>query len=1051
MARADSFASLAAITRAVGFVGTPDPLDGRTRRELGISDDCRRASIQRWSGGGSGALRALLLDMPAGRPLRDRLTRIALRLSNRGSPLLWLICGTARDTRHVAVAAIDVAPTRPRVRALVTDCARVTESDADTLAALAATAGADDVATYARWLEVLGREAVTRRFFLAVARHVGILAEQCVGSATGATRHEMALVYVTRLLFLAFLESKGWLDGNRSYLVDRFAECMLRGGRFHERVLLPLFFGTLNTRPSHRAPSARALGAIPFLNGGLFARSGVEKRARLRYPDDAIGAFLDDVLTRYRFTSREQGTDWSEAAIDPEMLGKAFESLMATRNRRGSGAFYTPHVLVAHVTESAFQQALAGPGADVAAIEALLRGERSTNVADVAQLRARSAALRLLDPACGSGAFLVHALERMADLHATLGDARPRDAVRRAVLTSSIFGVDLNPMAVWLCQLRLWLSCVIDSTEEDVHRVQPLPNLDCNIRVGDSLLGEAFRAPTPSHEPSDTVTRLRLRYARATGRRKNTLARALDGAVRRYFSATLRSELEIISARRRGMLMATRGFDLFGARRRALPPEQDQLATDRLRAREIRVRLRSLNDAAALPFAFPTHFADVVDRGGFDIVLGNPPWVRPHNLGPEMRQSLRRRFVVLRDATWRHGAALSGGAGFGGQADIAAAFVERALALVRDGGTVALLVPGKLWKSLAGGGVRRLLLDGAALQSLEDWSDAPAMFAAAVYPSLIVVRRDRAPNAIRLSVHRRDLAVRWKAARDTVAFDDSSGSPWVLLPPDARAAFDRLAKAGVPLHACGLGRVTLGVKTGCNAAFIVGGEGEPVEPGVLRPLLRGEDVVAWRCPSPPPQRIIWTHGANGRPLERLAPRVHAHLAPHRYTLEHRSDARGAKWWALFRTEGARYSTPRVVWADLTREPRAAVLHAGDATVPLNTCYVVRCKDDADALTLAALLNSPLAAAWLGALAGIVGASVLASAGTPPNQGRRGRVVRVGSGLHATPHATEWFAGLAREAAAQQVSRKPTAGRPWAPNRCPTGTTSLRMHQGRLEK
>ncbi|MGH7712480.1 MAG: hypothetical protein ACREOG_14415, partial [Gemmatimonadaceae bacterium] len=200
LARADSIAALSAITRAIGFVGTPDPLDRRTRRELGISDDCRRAWIQRRPGNGGGTLRALLLDVPGDRPLRDRLTRIAQRLSARGSPLLWFLCGAAPDTRHVALAAIDLAPPRPRVRALVSDCQRVTESDADTLAALSASAGADDVATYARWLEVLGREAVTRRFYLAVARHVDVLADHALGEgrASENTRHELALVYATR-------------------------------------------------------------------------------------------------------------------------------------------------------------------------------------------------------------------------------------------------------------------------------------------------------------------------------------------------------------------------------------------------------------------------------------------------------------------------------------------------------------------------------------------------------------------------------------------------------------------------------------------------------------------------------------------------------------------------------------------------------------------------------------------------------------------------------------------------------------------------------------
>ncbi|MGQ0640802.1 MAG: Eco57I restriction-modification methylase domain-containing protein, partial [Gemmatimonadaceae bacterium] len=970
LARADSAAGLPAITRAVGFVGDPDPLDRRTRRELGISDDCRRAWIQRRTGNGSGTLRALLLDVPSNRPLRDHLTRIALRLAARGSPLLWLLCGAVRDTRHVALATIDVASARPRVRALVTDCGRVTESDADTLAALTASSASDDDTTYSRWLEVLGREAVTRRFYHAVARQVGALANQAIGPAGGRTRHELALVYATRLLFLAFLESKGWLDGNRAFLSERYAECMLRGGRFHERVVLPLFFGTLNTRSTQRAPAARALGSIPFLNGGLFARSVAEKQARLRFPDAAIGAFMDEVLTRYRFTAREESTDWSEAAIDPEMLGKAFESLMSASSRRASGSYYTPQALVTHVCDSALEHALSSTETDAAVVAALLRGEaRAAAGEDLTRLRTRIAALKVLDPACGSGAFLVHVLERLAALHHALGDQRPRDILRRAVLASAIFGVDVNPMAVWLCELRLWLSCVIDSTETDVHRVPPLPNLDRNIRVGDTLLGDGFDAPATLQTSSAPLARMRLRYVRATGRRKAALAHTLDRAVRRYLAENLRKELLALNARRLATLTATRGRDLFGGRRGALPAEQLQLGDDRLHARELRQRLHSLETASSLPFSFPTHFADVLHHGGFDIVLGNPPWVRPHNVGPAMRDALRRRFIVLREATWRHGADLSGArSGFGAQADLAAAFVERGIALLRDGGTLALLVPAKLWKSLAGAGVRRYLLERSALKAVEDWSDAPAVFDAAVYPSLIVAQRQSAVrNAIELTVHRRELAVRWQTDSTSLPFDDTVGSPWLLLPPEARDGFERLATMGIPLQAAGIGGIALGVKTGCNAAFIPDTGCEPVEPSLMRPLLRGEDVLAWRCGTTS-RRIIWTHGRSGAPLERLPALAQMHFAAHRYALEQRSDSRGTKWWALFRTEGARYDLPRVVWSDLARTPRAAVLRAGDNTVPLNTCYVVRCRDEVDALTLAALLNSPVAAAWLGALA-----------------------------------------------------------------------------------
>jgi hypothetical protein len=236
-----------------------------------------------------------------------------------------------------------------------------------------------------------------------------------------------------------------------------------------------------------------------------------------------------------------------------------------------------------------------------------------------------------------------------------------------------------------------------------------------------------------------------------------------------------------------------------------------------------------------------------------------------------------------------------------------------------------------------------------------------------VYPSLLVTRRGAQPATPVIVVHRRDLAIRWHAAAETLGFDDSAGSPWLLLPPDARRAFDRLAHSGIVLHEAGLGRITLGVKTGCNEAFILPRGNGVVEHSMLRPVLRGEDVSAWRC-APSAARIIWTHGRHGAPLERLPPQTLRYLRPFRHTLEQRADARGAAWWSLFRTDGARSERPRVVWADVTRTPRAAVLDAGDPTVPINSCYVLRCRDITDAHALCALLNSPVASAWLGAIA-----------------------------------------------------------------------------------
>src|SRR6185503_5259523 len=211
--------------------------------------------------------------------------------------------------------------------------------------------------------------------------------------------------------------------------------------------------------------------------------------------------------------------------------------------------------------------------------------------------------------------------------------------------------------------------------------------------------------------------------------------------------------------------------------------------------------------------------------------------------------------------------------------------------------------------------------------------------------------------------------------------DETSGAPWVPLPPHARKAFDRLTRDGVALANAGLGVTTLGVKCGCNEAFLVramccsggveisdGSRRAIVELQLVRRVLRGEAVRAW-CIGESTEAIVFPHGADARPLERLPSGLRHWLLPWRSRLEARSDARGNRaWWSLFRLEGSRYDRPRVVWADLGRSLQAVVLRQGDRTVPLNTCYVLATRDVTDALALAALLNSPVADAWVGAVA-----------------------------------------------------------------------------------
>ena len=982
LSNADSLDALSAIAAAIGCDGVVSRLDNALTGELGLETGCRARIAE-----GAGALRALLVELEGSSPLREVLTRTAARLASRTAHVLWIVLVTQPATSWVAVATWQSDRRPPRVAALLVDRTRVVDSDAETLATLIAATDPRpdaDVLTHTRWTEILGREALTRRFYRALELRVYELSGS-IERGTTDDRRELALLYTSRLLFLCFLEAKGWLDGDRAFLSRAFDRCMDSGGGFHRRVLQPLFFGTLNTRYARRAPAARRLGRIPFLNGGLFARLPNERSLRnLFFPDAELGKLFGELFGRYRFTAREESTDWAELAIDPEMLGKAFESLMASRDRKGSGAFYTPHVLVSRVTEAALERVAVVPPSTC----------YSTGVAEAGELNRRSVQRRLgeltiLDPACGSGAFLVYALERLAELRREAGDSRGTAEIRRDVLTHSIFGVDRNPTAVWLCQLRLWLSVVIDSDVDDPLDVPPLPNLDRNVRVGDSLAAEAWGEDTGIRQRQNLGT-LRQRYARATGRRKDVLVRLLDREERRIAIAAVDMELALTAAHRRDLLAALRTRDLFGDRTLPAAEARDQATTLRGRAAALRAERRRLQNGGALPFSFVIHFADVAARGGFDIVLGNPPWVRLHRIPPREREALRERYRVFRAGAWEAGAERArAAAGFAAQVDLAALFVERGVRLLRPGAVLSLLLPMKLWQSLAGGGVRRLLGEETRIVEIEDLAQAPAAFDAAVYPSLIVAERwsgasDEIPGEIVAASHHRGCGpLRWRLPRRSLAFDDSLGSPWLVIPTEVRRGFDRLRAAGIPFAESAVGRPHLGVKTGFNLAFIVrlgdtsdakgtavvaaNGRCGIVEDGLLRPVLRGEGLDAWRHHSQN-DYIVWTHGPTGVALERLPSHAARWVTPWRRQLSARADGRNARWWSLFRVEAARCDRPRVVWADLGRSPRAAVLDEGDPVVPLNSCYVAICRDGVDARALAAILNSPIAEAWLAALA-----------------------------------------------------------------------------------
>jgi hypothetical protein len=341
-------------------------------------------------------------------------------------------------------------------------------------------------------------------------------------------------------------------------------------------------------------------------------------------------------------------------------------------------------------------------------------------------------------------------------------------------------------------------------------------------------------------------------------------------------------------------------------------------------------------------FDFDTHFGDVTARGGFDLVVGNPPWVRAEALSARTRKELRERF-----RWWRAGR----GIGYSHQPDLAVAFLERGWELTRPGGVLAMILPAKIATAAYGTATRAALMETGTILSVADLTHEPAAaFEATAYPLAIVARSSRPPAG-----NRPQLGLR-PDSRTPLQPAERPGAPWVLLPGALQETLTRLRKLP-PLSETA--RIRLGVKTSANHLFLA--PTADIEPELLRPALRGRDISAFK--GGPSKTIIWTHDASGTVLPSLPPNATRHFARHLEALQARRDGAGQAPWAVFRAvAGGQY--PRVVWPDLSQRLEASCLVDEEEKrwVPLNSCYVVLTRSVQRALALCAWLNSTWARA-----------------------------------------------------------------------------------------
>lgn len=513
--------------------------------------------------------------------------------------------------------------------------------------------------------DAFGVQKVTKRFFEEYKTHFDLLVESLKKNNRGISLfydQEKLYAFTQRLLgrimFLYFLQKKGWLAGDKRFVQTWFKRCKEENKNFYQTVLEPLFFEILN---KEREDNNAAFGKIPFLNGGLFEK---DYDFLLCVPDTTLEKILN-FLNSYNFTISEELPLEVEVAVNPEMLGRIFESMLPEYERGKRGTFYTPRPIVHYMCRESLKEYLSS-STSIPRYK-ILRLVEDEETKDLSNEEARTLSkaldsLSVLDPAVGSGAFLVGMMQEIIRLKTPLAQKlsikiTPAQ-LKREIIKTNLYGIDIEPEAIEIAKLRLWLSLVVD---EELEKVEPLPNLDYKLAVGNSLIEsfkgkkllekEQFQQSLIEDETQKLITEFRKLKDNLLNEmdpeKKNSMRQKLEDIEWKLIEKSLSLEAE---------LKTKQAIELgakYSRARLEMPPSEkkkmEKLLKEATQANEF---LSETKKSGAKPFFLPqVHFAEIfTEKNGFDIIIANPPYVRTQKISdPSYRDDLELHYGFVDD------------------------------------------------------------------------------------------------------------------------------------------------------------------------------------------------------------------------------------------------------------------------------------------------------------------------------------------------------------------------------------------------------------------
>ncbi len=684
-----------------------------------------------------------------------------------------------------------------------------------------------------------------------------------------------------RIVFLHFLQKKGWMgcdakttkweNGEKQFMQMLFSDFTDKA-HFHSKCLTKLFFNTLNTRRSNDIFEIAGLtgklngSRVPYLNGGLFDTDKPEAVLTIDFPEKYFAELLD-FFEQYNFTIDENSPDDHEVGIDPEMLGHIFENLL--EENREKGAFYTPKEVVQYMCKESLIQYLNNSFDESVNVSLFMRNhivsEKLAIKDNAVLLNELLDNIKVCDPAIGSGAFPIGILQEIFEAKKfiypylkTNKEFNPAQ-VKKDIIQKSIYGVDLEKGAVDIAQLRFWLALVVD--EENPH---PLPNLDYKIMQGNSLLEsfegidlskaalfeepkvriiepDLFREPETVYGFTDKnrndIKELVSTYFKVEYKNeKAEIRKRIDKIVTEHIDKSLEGYENQLLIEIAGLEETLKRHKEFLRKSDKTEKEIEKRKKQLEQKGEARKKLLAFEHTDERPyFLWHLFFTDVFDKGGFDVIIGNPPYIQLQKMGKDAD--------ILQDAGFKT---------FKRTGDIYTLFYEKGIDILKDKGTLTFITSNTWMRTNFGEDLREFFVTKSNPEILLNFEDTKIFPTATVEVNIMVTKKEKWNKNLQAVAIKGDYvpgnSINDYLKAKKIVLYDLDKEAWVIVDSQDFEIKNQIVAKGKLLKDWDI-EINYGFKTGFNEPFFIDEEKrkelidiDDSSKEIIKPLVRGREI-----------------------------------------------------------------------------------------------------------------------------------------------------------------------------------------------------------------